>query len=64
MNVDSPFHGAREVWLTQFKSIREGDVCRIWWKCGRAVQKAVTITDFFVTAVGQLASQAKLFSVL
>lgn len=26
MNVDSPFHRAREVWLTQFKSIREGDV--------------------------------------
>lgn len=56
MNVDSPFHEAREVWLTQFKSIREGDVWRIQGmsegKCGEAVQKAVTITDFFVNAIG------------
>lgn len=58
MNVDSPFHGAREVWLTQFKSIREGDVWSMpgmkegTGKSGEAVQKAVTITDFFVTAFG------------
>lgn len=30
-------------------------------KSGEAVQKAVTITDFFVTAFGQLASQAHHF---
>lgn len=58
MNVDSPFHEARQVWLTQFKSIREGDVWRIpgmregTGKCGEALQKAVTITDFFVNAIG------------
>lgn len=46
MNVDSPFHEAREVWLTQFKSIREGDVWRIpgmragTGKCGEALQKS------------------------
>lgn len=58
MNVDSPFHEAREVWLTQFKSICEGDVWRIsgmregTGKSSEALQKAVTITDFFVSAIG------------
>lgn len=57
MNVDSPFHGAREIWLTQLKSICESDVWSMpgmkagTGKSGEAVQKAVTITDFFVTAL-------------
>lgn len=67
MNVDSPFHRAREVWLTQFKSICEGDVWRVpgmkggTGTCGEAVQEAVSITDFFVSAVGQLTSEHTIF---
>lgn len=58
MNVDSRSRGAREVWLTQFKSICEGDVWSTLGmkegtgKSGKAVHKTVTITDFFVTAFG------------
>lgn len=67
MNVDSPFHGARQVWLTQFKSICESDVWRVpgmkggTGTCGVAVQETVSITDFFVRGVGQLASEHTIF---